>query len=528
MVNLNREEFIMEKILSQTKVMEKTIQDNKKYSIKVSPKDNGYQARTTLNLGGVIKKNPRPECYSINSPKEAVTKLVEKMQIILSNYTTQRVKLVGIEEPNTVYYILEETNEKPTITYKKPVLVEAQSSKKGTTNNALLSNNYIANPNEIYSVKDVGYIWFNYIIARTKKKPDEDDYLSIKTAESYIYNLKRIIIPYFENVQNIKDVEEDDILSLLNNINGKTQKKDVLTVIKLFFSFSKKYKYIKYNITLEIKLPRKRKQLDEIEFIEEEDREKWISCLLEENSDISLLFLSMLLTSARPEEACGYKWSAFDFDSDDIYICNAHKDFCIYNEHMEIIGHERRDDILKTPESYRHIHLDPILKKALIKHKKNQQNLFKRLHKKWTENEYVFLNQYNRPYVSDTLSKNMPRFLERHKEKKLNHLTVYGFRHSFATHCKELGMEPEVLAKLMGHTEYETTQNYYIHVSKKRKIDALMRVQEKERNGFKKLKVEDIVELEQYNKQNFEDFNNNGIEIESNAKIKSTFLSALA
>ena len=84
----------------------------------------------------------------------------------------------------------------------------------------------------------------------------------------------------------------------------------------------------------------------------------------------------------------------------------------------------------------------------------------------------------------------MPRFLNRHKE--LGHLTVYGLRHSFATHCKELGMEAEVLAKLMGHTEYETTQKYYVHISKSRKIDALMKIQEKERNGLKKLKIEDI------------------------------------
>lgn len=195
---------------------------------------------------------------------------------------------------------------------------------------------------------------------------------------------------------------------------------------------------------------------------------------------------------------------------------------------MEVIGHERKDDISKTPESYRHIHLDPILKKALKAHKERQQALFKRLHKKWTESEYVFLNKYNKPFVSDTLSKNMPRFLNRNKKYQLGHLTVYGLRHSFATHCKELGMEAEVLAKLMGHTEYETTQKYYIHVSKKRKVDAIMRVQERERKGFKKLNENDIIELERYNKQSFEDFNNFGIEIDANAKIKSTFLSALA
>lgn len=519
----------MEKILSQTVVMEKTNKTNKKYKIKISPKDNGYQARTTLDLGGVIKNNPRPECYSINSPKEAITKLVDKMQIILSNYTTKRIKLVGIEEPNIVYYILEETNEKPTITFKQPVLVEKpENIENKRIPTTTIASNYIANSNRIYSVTEVSFIWFNYIISRTKKQPDEDDYLSIKTAESYIYTLKRIIIPFFEGVDDIRTIEEDNVRALLETINGKTQRKDVLTIVKLFFSFAKKYKYIKYNIALEVKLPRKRKQIDEIEFIEEKDREKWISCLLNEDSDISLLFLSMLLSSARPEEACGYKWTAFDFENDDIYICNAYKDFCIYNEFMEVIGHERRDDILKTPESYRHIHLDPILKKALLNHKKRQQELFKRLHKKWTENEYVFLNKNNQPFVSDTLSKNMPRFLKRHKDAGLEHLTVYGLRHSFATHCRELGMEPEVLAKLMGHTEYETTQKYYVHISKQKKIDALKRVQEKERNGFKKLKMDDIIELERYNMQSFEDFNNYGIKIDMNSKIKSTFLSALA
>lgn len=516
----------MERILTEIAELEKRDEVNKKYKIKVSPKDNGYQARTTLDLGGVLKKNPRPECYSSNSPKEAITKLVEKMQIILSNYTMKRVKLVGIEEPDTVYYILEETKEKPKITFKRPKLVQKPNSMETIKRNTYLSDNmYVADYNKIYSVTESGFIWFNYIISRTKKNPDEENYLSIKTAESYISTLKRLILPYFQNYRNIRDIDEEHIITFLETINGKTQKKDTLTIIKLFFSFLKKNKYVKYNVAAEIKLPRKRKQLEEIGFIDEENREKWISCCLKEDSDISLLFLTMLLTSARPEEACGFKWNAIDFDNDDVYIGNAYKDFCVYNEHMEVIKHERRDDILKTPESYRHILLDPILKKVLKKHKEKQQNLFKRLHKKWTENEYLFLNNYHQPFVSDTLSRNMPRFLSRHKE--LKRLTVYGLRHSFATHCKELGMEAEVLAKLMGHTEYETTQKYYIHVSKKRKVDALMKIQEKERNGFKKLKMDDIVELEEYNKQNFEDINNSGIEIDANSKIKSTFLSAI-
>ena len=78
----------MEKIIQKAE-MEKTNVNLKEYKIKVSPKDDGYQARTTLDLGGVVKSNPRPSCYSITSPKEAVNKLVEKMQIILANCTTK-------------------------------------------------------------------------------------------------------------------------------------------------------------------------------------------------------------------------------------------------------------------------------------------------------------------------------------------------------------------------------------------------------------------------------------------------------
>ena len=514
----------MEKILTQTITMEK--ENSKKYKIKVSPKENGYQARTTLDLGGVVKSNPRPECYSIVSPKEAITKLVEKMQIILANYTTKRVKLIGIEEPDIVYYILEETNEKPEITFKRNTFVEIDKKDKDIKSKFGMVNNYIADENKIYSFSEVASKWFDSLIERSKKSPDEEDYLFSKTVTSYVNGLRDKIVPYFKNVTNVKNIEEEDIYNFLSEINGKSQKKHILTTLKLLFSFAKKNKYIKYNITTEIKMAKMRKQIDEIEFIEEEDREHWISCLLKEESDISLLFLTMLLESPRPEEACGLKWQAIDFEQNDIYICNAYKDIIIYNEFMQPIGHERKDDILKTPESYRHVFLDPILKKALLRHRKKQQELFAQLHKKWSESEYVFLNIYHKPYVSETLSKAINRFFVRNKNEKLKHITVYGFRHSFATHCRELGMEPEVLAKLMGHTEYETTQKYYVHISKKRKNEALKEIQEKERKSFKKLKLDDLEELERYNEQNFEDISNLGIEIEENSKINSTFLSA--
>lgn len=48
-------------------------------------------------------------------------------------------------------------------------------------------------------------------------------------------------------------------------------------------------------------------------------------------------------------------------------------------------------------------------------------------------------------------------------------MTIYSFRHSFAILMSEKGMEKEVLWELIGHAEFETTDFYYIHVSKEGK-----------------------------------------------------------
>lgn len=62
-------------------------------------------------------------------------------------------------------------------------------------------------------------------------------------------------------------------------------------------------------------------------------------------------------------------------------------------------------------------------------------------------------------------------------------MTVYGFRHSFATLMSEKGMDREVLRELMGHAEFETTDFYYIHISEERKKKEYERVHEEITQG---------------------------------------------
>lgn len=91
---------------------------------------------------------------------------------------------------------------------------------------------------------------------------------------------------------------------------------------------------------------------------------------------------------------------------------------------------------------------------------------YKEQGKKWDNSEYVFLNTNGKPFVPERLTNKMPKFI---KKYGLEHMTVYGLRHSFATLNSEKGMDKEALRKLMGHSEFETTDFYYVHISEERK-----------------------------------------------------------
>lgn len=79
------------------------------------------------------------------------------------------------------------------------------------------------------------------------------------------------------------------------------------------------------------------------------------------------------------------------------------------------------------------------------------------------------------------------------KKYGLEHMTVYGFRHSFATLMSENGMDKEVLREIMGHADFETTEFYYIFISDKRKQEEFKKASDKsfEKNTNEKFKLKE-------------------------------------
>lgn len=129
---------------------------------------------------------------------------------------------------------------------------------------------------------------------------------------------------------------------------------------------------------------------------------------------------------------------------------------------------------------------------------------------KWNNDSYIFLNEKGQPYVPNLLCKKMSTFINKYK---LEHLTVYSLRHSFATLCSTLGMSPEVLHVIMGHTDFETTRKYYIHISEERKRNEMIRMykQQSTEAELKKLERENELYYNRIISLNIQDIVPNGI-----------------
>lgn len=298
--------------------------------------------------------------------------------------------------------------------------------------------------------------------------------ISPKTITYYWRTAKTRILPYFGDM-DIRTITQEQIEEHFDTLDYTPKYlKDIRLVLKLSIDLAVKEKLRLDNPAEKIIIDTSKKSLGiEIEHLAQERQEVWLDLFEKDKRQWAYLFEAILLTGARPEEGCGLKWNAIDLEKDIVHIKNAYKDIILYDDNMNKIGHTRGDGPLKTDESVRDIPMHPRLKRLLLMLKVEQMAEYQKKGKVWDENKYIFLNEKEEPYVSEALTNKMPTFI---KKYNLEHLTVYGLRHSFATLCSTLGMPPEVLHVIMGHADFDTTRKYYIHITEERKKNEMMKM----------------------------------------------------
>lgn len=302
--------------------------------------------------------------------------------------------------------------------------------------------------------------------------------ISPKTVTSYLGTANRQILPIWGEL-DIRKITTEQLQKHFDTLDySEKYLKDIKLILRLTFQTAIDLGVIKENPATKIYIGnRKCNRGVEIEHLDKERQAVWLDLFEQDGRQWAYLFEAILLSGGRPEEVCAYSWNTIDFERNIIHIRKAYKDSIVYDSNLKKKCHKRSLGDLKTPQSVRDIPLHLRLKRILLKIKSERMLEYKQRGKKWNENDFIFLNENGEPFVSEMLTNKMPKFI---KKYNLEHMTVYGLRHSYATLCSSEGMPPEVLHILMGHSDFDTTRRYYIHISEARKQQEMLKLYNKQ------------------------------------------------
>ncbi|GHV16761.1 site-specific integrase [Clostridia bacterium] len=288
----------------------------------------------------------------------------------------------------------------------------------------------------------------------TFKEPN----LASVTVEKMRTLAKKHIHPVFENL----DVNKVDEMLLQRLINEKSKQNYSMDFIKHLKQFLNQFFEYAERKNLIVKNPMRNVIIrnngnnyceNESKALTEETRKK-IFALLQDEPLLKPIILTLTLTGIRPQELIALKWVNVDFENGTISIKGASNRTTQFDENGEVIGRSSELGNTKTKKSMRTFIAPQAVIEALQEHKTSCNS---------TE-EFIFPNTKTggmRTYSS--LRSLLQRFIKRNKLES-EKITLYTFRHTFATMLLEQRENPKIVADLMGHTKVTTTLMIYSHV----------------------------------------------------------------
>jgi integrase len=286
---------------------------------------------------------------------------------------------------------------------------------------------------------------------------------TLSTTEERSRTLLRIhIYPVFGkyNVQHI------DFSMLQRFINGKVKEGlssdyigKIKNMINNFFKYAMKQKFVKVNPMLDVAVRRFETDDDDNrkgKALRAEIREDVLIWVME-NPILKPIITTFTLTGLRPQELIALKWENVNLDRKIIFVKKALKRVVEFDDDGNVKARGVTIGTTKTKKGVRTIAIPNEVVDAL-----NEWVLYCKEHN--INSEFVFPNTTDgkmRTYTG--LRSLLTRFVKSHKLEN-EKITLYTFRHTFATILLERRENPKIVAELMGHVDASTTLDIYSHV----------------------------------------------------------------
>lgn len=200
------------------------------------------------------------------------------------------------------------------------------------------------------------------------------------------------------------------------------------------------------------------------EFYTRDELKKFLDDLHEYGSFQAYTFFRLLaFTGMRKGEALALNWSDINFSQKKIIINKTQS-----NGYGKLVIQST-----KTEASERTIFIDDKTIEILGEwHKLQKVQLLQLEFNSNSKNQLIFASTINKMHNPNKPRVWMTRIT---KEYDLKHISVHGFRHTYATLAIQGGMPPKQLQSQLGHRDIRTTLDIYTSVTKEQKQDTAER-----------------------------------------------------
>lgn len=298
--------------------------------------------------------------------------------------------------------------------------------------------------------------WFEYWIDNIKSGNAK-----YNTVRNYRYQFNHNIEKYIGTMK-LKDVKPMHCQNVINQMSLSEYKDSTIGLTKIamsvMFEDAVENGLISQNpVTKSVKTPYRSESIPKKAMSKNQQK------AFLENAKSSSYFYQyafILQTGLRTGELVGLKWSDIDFEKNSMYISRT----------MEYRDGKWRISTPKSKSGCREIPLTNQAIKILQKVKQRKNPIV-------TSIEYhslVFLSRNGTPIDNATYNNSLKRIC---KKANIEHFSMHGLRHTFATRCIEAGMQPKILQEILGHANIGTTMNIYVHITEDSKAEEIKNIE---------------------------------------------------
>lgn len=301
-------------------------------------------------------------------------------------------------------------------------------------------------------------------------------YLSQGAKESS-HRARRIALTHIINtfgqtlIQKITKKAYQDAIDDLSSRFSTNYVSSIHTSANMVFAYAYENKMIKEVPSKDVKLPKKKKTVADLEkdsinekFLEKEELEEFLIYAKDEGLEGDLLTFTMLAyTGLRIGEMIALKWADIDFINKTLRVYKTY-----YNPTNNKIDYQLLTP--KTESSVRTISIDNVLIDLLKLHKEEQNKVMQDNGPFYIDNGFIFVTNEGYPKTIKHFAIRMQRLLKRTSIEK--NVTPHSFRHTHTSLLIEANVHIKEIQERLGHSDINTTMDIYAHMTKNVKKEA--------------------------------------------------------